>query len=474
MRTISLGAVALAVSLGLLGCPAPDYPPDLVVKPASLDFQPGVDVLTFAVSNVWTRRELPEFTVTSNAPWILVTPSTGRSTGPSNPVTITVTIDRAQLLFGAGSSTITVSALGVQSATVAINALRPIGPDFRADTTIPYVGQEVTFTDGTLLDPNAAPVTAWAWSFGDGATSTEQNPRHTYTQLGSYTVSMTVTTATETKTKTKTNYISTRQSVTPQRAITIDGAFDDWANVQSYSDPEGNTHDTDHNSILDIPAHVDHPDADLLEYKFTHDSSNLYAYFRAKGRISNTQSSAVGTAGRYYAIVTIDVDNKSETGYWLHEGGYYPTGNGYDMNMEIEWYDNAFNTGHYINHGATNQAELEAAFLDQMQGIVRILPGSYDYYTQWVMFDDDSIVFVLDKGPVYQGIVTVAVSPDGHEAEMKAPFRGFMKDPDGNPIMALGKVINVSFSLEASSELAPGREWASNTAAPIVGYFLTP
>jgi len=35
-------------------------------------------------------------------------------------------------------------------------------------------------------------------------------------------------------------------------------------------------------------------------------------------------------------------------------------------------------------------------------------------------------VWVEDKGPVYQGIVRVAVSPDGHEAEISAPFRGFM------------------------------------------------
>jgi hypothetical protein len=38
--------------------------------------------------------------------------------------------------------------------------------------------------------------------------------------------------------------------------------------------------------------------------------------------------------------------------------------------------------------------------------------------------------------------------------------------------MALGKTIDVSFSLEASGELAPGDDWASDTADPIVGYYL--
>jgi hypothetical protein len=42
------------------------------------------------------------------------------------------------------------------------------------------------------------------------------------------------------------------------------------------------------------------------------------------------------------------------------------------------------------------------------------------------------------------------------------------------PIISLGKTINVSFSLEASGELAPGGQWASNTAEPIRGYYLSP
>jgi hypothetical protein len=254
--------------------------------------------------------------------------------------------------------------------------------------------------------------------------------------------------------------------------IVIDGAFGDWAGIPSYTDPADDQHDTDHTLATDVPAYVNHPDVDLLEYKVAHDDKNLYAYFRARGIIGNTQPDTQGAAGRYYGIVTIDVDNNDATGYWLNEGGYYPTSPGYDMNMEIEWYNGTFNTGHYINHGATNQQELDQAFLDQSNGFVRILPGSYDYYTQWVMFDDGSIVYVLDKGPVYQGIVTVRISPDGHEMEMAAPYRGFMVDPQGNPIVALGKTLDLSFSLEASGELAPGAQWASDTAAPIVGYVL--
>src|SRR5207249_3763659 len=90
--------------------------------------------------------------------------------------------------------------------------------------------------------------------------------------------------------------------------IVIDGSFSDWASVPSHSDPVGgpgvlhngipDTHDTDHKLPNDIPAYVNHPDIDLVEYKFTHDSSNLYAYFRATGVIGRTITNAT-QHGRY-------------------------------------------------------------------------------------------------------------------------------------------------------------------------------
>ena len=52
------------------------------------------------------------------------------------------------------------------------------------------------------------------------------------------------------------------------------------------------------------------------------------------------------------------------------------------------------------------------------------------------------------------------ISADGHELEMAAPFTGFLADMMANPNMALGRTIDISFSLEASGELsnAPGGE----------------
>ena len=280
--------------------------------------------------------------------------------------------------------------------------------------------------------------------------------------------------------------------------VVIDGVFDDWLSVPSHTDAWGATaldfhtgttipdvHDTDHDRQTDIPQFVDHPDVDIREYKFTHDENNLYAYFRATGRIGATQTSDAGRAGRYYVIVTIDVDDNDDTGYWLHEGGYFPTSRGYDMNMEVEFYNGALNTAHYLSHDARNGGELQQDLLNLTSGqyvsgndgpysagFVQPAEGNYEDYTQWVYHDDDTLTLVADRGPVVQGIMSVSVSPDGHEVEMAAPFTGFLSDALGNPNMALGQTLNVSFSLEASGELAPGRSWASDTADPIIGYYL--
>ncbi|MCI0455371.1 MAG: hypothetical protein L0Z62_00135 [Gemmataceae bacterium] len=272
----------------------------------------------------------------------------------------------------------------------------------------------------------------------------------------------------------------------PVRSITIDGKFEDWKNVPAYKDPPNNEHDTDHKKIDDKPERVDHADVDLLEYKIAHDADNLFAYFKARGVIGRTQTAGPGKkAGRYYAIVTIDVDNEEKTGYWLHEGGFYPTSRGYDVNAEIEWYGGRLNTGHSINHACRDQAELDQAFLDQSSGqfkkghpgpykagFVRLGPGTYKHYTEWVYHANDTLTFVRDQGPQVLGIIKGALSTDGHELEMIIPLKAFLVDPKGQPLIKLGQKINISMSLEASGELAKGKRWASNTGEPIRGYVL--
>ncbi|MEA1952584.1 MAG: PEP-CTERM sorting domain-containing protein [Planctomycetota bacterium] len=55
---------------------------------------------------------------------------------------------------------------------------------------------------------------------------------------------------------------------------------------------------------------------------------------------------------------------------------------------------------------------------------------------------------------------------------MIAPFRGFMRDAADNPIMDLGKIIDISISLEADGKMWPHNDWASDTGDPIDGYTL--
>ncbi len=271
-----------------------------------------------------------------------------------------------------------------------------------------------------------------------------------------------------------------------QDKITIDGNFDDWINIPiAVTDSANNVHDTDGYNEGGQPAEfIDYSDVDLLEVKFANDDSTLYGYMKATGIIGNTSSTEAGHSrkGRYYFIFTIDVDDNDTTGYPLREGGYWPDSKGYDMNMEVEFYNGAFNTGHYLNHEYISEADFNANWENDLaQGIVRLAPGTYDYYSQWVMFSDSTYVVVEDKGDVYQGIITIAISEDGHEAEIAAPFWGFLKTPEGDNIIDVSQNIIVSASLEASGELSeeaanlgytPGSKsfWGSNTAEPFSYY----
>src|SRR5262249_6036818 len=137
--------------------------------------------------------------------------------------------------------------------------------------------------------------------------------------------------------------------------------------------------------------------------------------------------------------------------------------------------------------GARNEEELRTAYLEQTlgkyvegkdgpypAGTVTLLPGTYKYYTEWVYHPDDTITIVRDKGPAVPGVVRFALSKDKHELEVQFPYRGFLKDKLGKPIVALGQTLDISFSLEASGELTKAHEWASDTGEPIEKYVLTP
>ncbi|MAT14555.1 MAG: hypothetical protein CMJ46_04715 [Planctomyces sp.] len=290
---------------------------------------------------------------------------------------------------------------------------------------------------------------------------------------------------------------SESQAVEPKsnrHPIVIDGKFDDWKNVAArVMDPADDVIDTDGRTKENKAVARDHEDVDILEFKVTHDGENLYSYIRTKGVIGRTQRTdnkpdekgVIEGAGRYYITVAIDVDDNDKTGYWLHEGGTYPTSPGYDMNVEIEWYNGEFNTAMYMNKCCLNEAELLENYLSLSQGQFKkgndgpypagyhtIKEGQYDHYPEWVYHEDGTLTFVRDSGPVVLGVATGELSEDGHELEMKHPFVGFLKDQNGEAIAKIGKTFDICLNIQASGELSKTGKWAGDGAEPIEDYKL--
>ncbi|HLO59670.1 MAG TPA: PKD domain-containing protein [Bacteroidales bacterium] len=135
---------------------------------------------------------------------------------------------------------------------------------------------QVTFTDAST---NA---TTYSWDFGDENTSTEQSPVHTYADYGTYSVTL------EVKGSGGTATVTYDVDVNEVQPITIDGNFEDWADVPdilSFPDGEGRT---------------------LIQAKAI--DSKSFLYFYVKG------TSSIGQVLQMY----IDADNNAETGwgYW--------------------------------------------------------------------------------------------------------------------------------------------------------------
>lgn len=100
---------------------------------------------------------------------------------------------------------------GGQRTRIASFSIGPLGPtpNFSANTTLPCIGQTVSFTDLS----NGAP-TSWSWSFSpntvtyvNGTSSNSQNPRVQFNAFGSYSVTLAATNGGGTNSVTQENYI---------------------------------------------------------------------------------------------------------------------------------------------------------------------------------------------------------------------------------------------------------------------------
>ena len=128
--------------------------------------------------------------------------------GTTGPGTVTATNASGALTFNF-TSDVSITSTGWAAAISCFGSATPPVANFSANTTTPYIGQTVTFTDLSTNSP-----TSWAWSFSPttmtyvgGTTSTSQNPQVQFNAAGYYTVTLTATNSAGSDGETKTNYI---------------------------------------------------------------------------------------------------------------------------------------------------------------------------------------------------------------------------------------------------------------------------
>lgn len=210
---IPLFAVLL---IGHIGCPSPgESSIALIVTPTSLDFGATKTEMVVQVSKNYTNKPMAPFRATASEPWISVEPDGGTSSGPQDPVTITVTVDRQLLGAGTNSGSVRISSEGASDRYVQVTVFRQVTANFTVEEVQPFEGDPVAFRDISQVSGSSGSITGWLWEFGDGVTSEEQHPSHVYESAGTFDVTLTVTADGESATLTKQNYITVREKIAP-------------------------------------------------------------------------------------------------------------------------------------------------------------------------------------------------------------------------------------------------------------------
>ncbi|CAF1601150.1 unnamed protein product, partial [Didymodactylos carnosus] len=204
------------------------------------------------------------------------------------------------------------------------------------------------------------------------------------------------------------------ESVPVNRKMIIDGNFDDWVDVRSYTDPVDNIdgtvyqtspwvpslkipdcHDTYSTKKTDIPKHIYNPNVNLVEFKITHDDTSLYIYYRVVdggviGKTSvgpgpfNRSDPSKPSAGRYYIKTIVNLDMNDTTGIWLNEDGFYPVAPGFDGRFRIEFYNGTYNQGSYADHGTNSSNETSYLKEENIQNKFLIRPAAQAYSTVYI------------------------------------------------------------------------------------------
>jgi hypothetical protein len=244
-------------------------------------------------------------------------------------------------------------------------------------------------------------------------------------------------------------------------AVHIDGRFDEWRSVPGMTDPE-----------KDIPSYLEYnPDTDLLEFKVANDERYLYFYTRVAGRHGHT---AAGK-DRYYFYVYIDADRNPATGYLptRDDDCYYGVTLGDDCEAQFEFVGGRFVKTFFGFAGRSTEKDvlagrvaLGASWYNRQDEQGRLRDG---YKVEYIRRDGQiSITKDLSEGT--SDDITVALSPDGSECEMRALMSGFLAKANGEPIIAAGQRIDLAAGVEASGQARGNSKWGADSTAILRGY----
>jgi hypothetical protein len=244
-------------------------------------------------------------------------------------------------------------------------------------------------------------------------------------------------------------------------SVRIDGRFDEWRNIRGIADPQG-----------DIVSYLQYnPDTDLLEFKVANDDEYLYFYTRVVGRHGNTAEGR----DRYYFYVYIDADRNPATGYLptRDDDCYYGVTLGDDCEAQFEFIGGRFVKTFFGFAGRSTEK-------DVLAGRVKLGPSWYNRHDELGRLRDEYKVEYIRRGgqvsiteDLKEGTsdeISVALSPDGSECEMRAAMSGFLRDSSGKPIIAPGQRIDLAAGVEASVQAHGNAKWGADSTVAIRGY----
>jgi hypothetical protein len=253
-------------------------------------------------------------------------------------------------------------------------------------------------------------------------------------------------------------------SLSPRKSsVQIDGRFDEWRNLPGLADPAG-----------DIPSHLQYnPDTDLLEFKVANDERYLYFYTRVAGRHGHT---AAGK-DRYYFYVYIDADRNPATGYLptRDDDCYYGVALGDDCEAQFEFVGGRFVKTFFGFAGRSTEK-------DVLSGRVALGPSWYNRHDAEGRLRDGYKVEYIRRGgqisitkDLSEGTsddISIALSPDGSQCEMRAEMSGFLASSNGEPIIAAGRRIDLAAGVEASGQARGNSKWGADSTAILRGYLI--